>query len=161
MAGLKTNDNQQFALVATNDARPVPLTSGEGIEPLADPDGRLYVLIAGTVPPAPGSITYYDNAGAFAQQSLAVVSAAPAALIRVYGFKAGPGTEYVQLYDLAAGPPGAAIPFAQFPVEQDAAFSLDFANGRQLTTGLVVALSTTSTLYTAAPATMWLNAELS
>ncbi len=158
MAGLKTQDNTQFALVATNGARPVPLTPGEGIEPLADSEGRLIVNVA-SIGPAPGAVIYYDNGGAFAAQSVANVAAVSRTLIRVYGFKTAAGVEYLQLYNTAGGVP-VGTPFAQFPVPQDGAFSLDYGNGRLLSAGLVVALSTTATVYTAAAASMWLNAEL-
>lgn len=158
MAGRKTQDNTQFALVATNGARPMPLTPGEGIEPLADSQGRLYVLVAnGPVPPGE-TIDYYDNGGAFAPQITAVVRATPGSLVRVYGFKTAAGVEYVQLYNLAAGPPS-GVPFAQFPVGQNGTFSLDFATPRPLSVGLVVALSTSPTSFVAAAASMWVNAE--
>jgi hypothetical protein len=160
MAGTKSNDNTQWARVSSDGTRAVPLPDGDGIEPLATPDGVVWVRTAGSPIDPSVPLTRYDNGAAFAAQGTAVVSAVPATLIRVFGFKTGPNIEYVQLYDLAGGPP-AGVPFAQFAVAQNADFSLDFGiTGRPLATGLVVALSTAATAFAAAAATMWLNAEL-
>lgn len=164
MAGNKTNDNTQWGLASSDGTRAtagaVAAADGDGIEPTVDLDGRIWARDAAS-PIVPGSpLIRYDNGGAFAPQATAVVAAAPATLLRVYGFKTGANVEYVQLYDLAAGPP-AGVPFAQFAVPQDGNFSLDFgATGRPLVNGLVVALSTSAIGFAGAVATMWVNAEL-
>ncbi len=161
MSGLKTQDNQQFALVSTTGARAVPLTTGQGIEPLADGHGRLFTIVSGMGPIPPGTpLIRYDNGGAFAGQTTANIAVVPRTLIRVFGFKTGANVEYVQLYDTAGGVP-VGVPFAQFPCPQNGAFSLDFGfSGRPLANGLVVSLSTSATAFAAAGATMWINAEL-
>lgn len=164
MSGTKTGDNQQWGLVSPDGTRAGAgfgaLPAGDGGEPLIDTESRIWTRDAGS-PIDPGTpLIRYDNGGAFAGQTTAVISAAPATLIRVFGFKTGGGVEYLQLYDLAAGPP-AGVPFAQLPVAQDGSFSLDFGiTGRPLVTGLVAALSTSAVAFVAAGATMWINAEL-
>ena len=164
MSGTKTTDNSQWGLATSDGTRATglkpPAVDGHGIEPVVDLDGRVWTRDGlSPIDPALGVIRY-DNAGAFAGQGIALVAVLPLTLLRIFGFKTGANVEYIQLYDLAAGPP-AGVPFAQFAVPQDGDFSLDFGvTGRPLTTGLVVALSTSAVAFVAAGATMWLNAEL-
>lgn len=165
MSGQKTGDNDQWGLVSTDGtaagAGVAVLPAGYGGPPLIDPDRKVWTREGGGDLPAFGDVIRYENGGAFAPQSFAVVSAAPARVLRFYGFHTLPGVLYLQAYNLAAGPPGIGdIPFAQFPVPQNAPYCLDYGQfPKRVLVGLVLALSTTSGVYTAAAAVGWFNAE--
>ena len=62
MAGTKDLTNTQFARVSNDGSRPFPQAPGTGIEPLADPDGKLWVnatIIPS--PPPPPTITHFNT----------------------------------------------------------------------------------------------------
>lgn len=160
MTGIKTGDNGQWGLASELgtrlDAGLASVPNGDGIPPLVDNDGRLWTRDAGSPVPSFGDVQFYDPAALAAAH---VVSAFPATVLRIYGFKTGAGTEYVQLLNLAAAPGGGETPVASIPITQNGTFSLGFPYGRILGVGIVVALSSTPAVFAAGTASLWANAE--
>lgn len=125
--------------------------------PLLDNQGRLIV-----VPYAGGSIlsgapTFVDSA---AVVLFHVVSAAAAKLYQAWGAHNVVGLLWLQVFDLAAGPPGGAVVPAMSPIPVDGPglWSLSFPDGISFSTGIVIAYSTTQSTYTAPATGGWISA---
>ena len=125
--------------------------------PLLDNQGRLV-----TVPYAGGSIlsgapTFVDSA---AVALFHVVSAAPAKLYQAWGAHDSGGLLWLQVFNLAAGPPGGAVvpAMAPIPVDSPGLWSLSFPEGISFATGIVIAYSTTQSTYTAPAIGGWISA---
>lgn len=149
MAGLKTADNQQWGLVSA-DGTSAPLTAGEGGEPLIDLQRRVFVIPVLDPPPFPLFPTRWQQpnaGGAETRQLLAVAGV----LEQVSGFVAAAAGDvrYVQLFDLAAGPPGAAVPFHQIPTVGLSTYSYAPGRGWEVSNGILIAVSTTPDAFTA------------
>jgi hypothetical protein len=125
--------------------------------PLLDNQGRLVV-----VPYAGGSIlsgapTFVDSA---AVALFHVVSAAAAKLYQAWGAHDSGGLLWLQVFNLAAGPPGGAVvpAMAPIPVDSPGLWSLSFPEGISFATGIVIAYSTTQSTYTAPVTGGWISA---
>jgi hypothetical protein len=164
MSGKKTTDNTNFALVSPDgtragaDALLGALPPGDGTEPLADLEGRLWVRVVGGIAP-PGFPTKVQ-ASAAALTNSEQVQLGACKLSTLSGFNnSGATTYYAQIYDLGAAPGGGDVPVQSIPVVAMAEFSWspdlwEFVNG------IWFALSTTPLTYTAAAVQAFWNAEL-
>lgn len=154
----KTLDNTQFGRVS-NAAGDSPIGAGaanDGLAPLLDSHGRLI-----TVPYSGGGIastppTLVDSAAVVTWQ---LISATAKILKQAWGSQNSGGLLWVQMFNLAAGPPGAATPvIAPIPVDSPGAWSLSFPEGLSFTTGIVIGYSTTHTTYTLPTIGGWVSA---
>lgn len=124
--------------------------------PLLDSHGRLI-----TVPYVNGQIlstalTRVDSAAVTLWQ---LVSAAPCKLFQAFGAQASGALLWLHLFNLAAGPPGAAVPYmSALPVQTNGMWSHSFPEGLSFPTGLVIAYSTVLTGYTAPGTGGWISA---
>lgn len=124
--------------------------------PLVDAHGRQI-----TVPYVGGSIlsgapTVVDSA---AVVLWLLVSAVPCKLYQAFGSQASGALLWLHLFDLVAGPPGAAVPrAAALPVQNNGMWSHGFPEGLPFATGLVIAYSTILTGYTAPAVGGWISA---
>jgi len=124
--------------------------------PLLDAHGR-----AITVPYVGGSIlsgaqTRVDSAAVTLWQ---LISAAPCKLYQAFGAQASGALLWLHLFDLVAGPPGAAVPYmSALPVQTAGMWSHSFPEGLSCPTGLVIAYSTVLTGYTAPAIGGWISA---
>jgi hypothetical protein len=124
--------------------------------PLLDAHGRLI-----TVPYVNGQIlssalTRVDSAAVVLWQ---LVSAASCKLFQAFGSQASGALLWLHLFNLAAGPPGAAVPYmSALPVQNNGMWSHSFPEGLSFSTGLVIAYSTVLTGYTAPGTGGWISA---
>lgn len=125
--------------------------------PQLDAQGRLVV-----VPYAGGSIlsgapTFVDSAGVVLWK---LVSAAAAKLYQAWGAHDEGVLLWLQVFNLAAGPPGGAVVplMAPIPVDSPGYWSLSFPDGISAGTGIVIAYSTTQSTYTAPSTGGWISA---
>jgi hypothetical protein len=158
VAGRKTIENAQFARVASLGGQRVDaagalvtLAPNDGIEPLADNEGRLIVSTAG-VPPAPGFTTRFQGN---AYGVIQVPVTASATVIQVVdGFQTNALTRYVQLHDIAGAIPALNVPIVSVAVPGGSEFSIA-APYEFLANGLAIGLSTTPGTFTAAAADLY------
>jgi len=88
-----------------------------------------------------------------------LISAAPCKLYQAFGAQASGSALWIHLFDLAAGPPGAAVPYmAPLPVPNNGMWSHAFAEGLAFSAGCVIAYSTVITGYTAPAVGGWISA---
>jgi hypothetical protein len=153
MAGPKTlEDGTQATLASPNGTRAgggkATATPGWGVELLVDLEGRIYTADGAAPFPTFPTRWQVPNAGGAETR---VLLAAPGILEQVAGFVlAAPGTTvFMQLFDLAAGPPGAAVPFFQAPCVGTSTYSYAPGRGWQVVNGILIAVSTTADAYTA------------
>jgi hypothetical protein len=164
MTGTKNFDNTNFALASPDGTRAGangllgPLPPGDGTEPLADLEGRLWVRVVGGIAP-PGFPTKVQ-ASAAALTNGEQIQLGPCKLSTLSGFNNDAATAYyAQIYDLAAAPGVGDVPVQVLPVAALAEFSWspdlwEFVNG------MWFALSTTPLSFTAAAAEGFWNAEV-
>ena len=162
MSGLKTRDNTQFGLVSADSTRAgggaASLAPSEGVEPLCDTEGRLWVRMVGGIVP-PGFPTKVQ-ASAAALTNSEQIHAGPCKLSTLSGFNnSGATTYYAQIYDLAAAPGGGNVPVQSLPVVAMAEFSWS-PDLWEFTNGIWFGLSTTPLSYTAGAAQGFWNSEL-
>lgn len=155
---LKNNDNTQFARVANVDgSSPLPAAApGDALAPLCDDQGHLVVApyVGGSV--LSGAPTLVDSA---AVSLWYAVSAAAAKLYQAWGAQDSGGLLWVQAFNLAAGPPGVAVPvISPIPVDSPGFWSFSFPEGISFSTGIVIAYSTTQSTYTAPVTGGWISA---
>jgi len=124
--------------------------------PLLDSHGR-----AITVPYVGGSIL--SGAPTFADSQAVVLwyllSPAACKLYQAWGAQASGAQLWLQLFNLAAGPPGGAVVprAAPIPVPNNGMWSFNFPEGLSFVTGLVIAYSTTQSTYTAPVTGGWIS----
>jgi hypothetical protein len=124
--------------------------------PLIDNQSRLIVVPyqGGTL--LSGPPTLVDSA---AVALFLDVSAVAAKVYQAWGAQDSGGLLWVQVFDLAAGPPGVAVPvIAPIPVDSPGYWSFSFPEGIAFSTGIVIAYSTTQTTYTAPVTGGWISA---
>lgn len=124
--------------------------------PLVDSHGRTIVVpyVGGSI--LSGAQTRVDSGAVVLWQ---LVSAAACKLYQAFGSQSSGGLLWALLFDLAAGPPGAATPYVSgLPVQNNGMWSLSFPEGLSFATGLVIAYSTVLTGYTAPAAGGWITA---
>lgn len=144
MAGLKNDDNKQFALVSEDGTRPVPQAAGTGIEPLADQHGKLWTLGAPAPFPFPGFPTRNQLYATSLVNNAELFTPGPGILEQVNGFVDGTeGTPvYVQLWDIAAWPPGEGdSPFEIPPIDGLNTYAYGPASGWRFENGLFISFS--------------------
>lgn len=158
----KTQDNTQFARVGELDGTAPAGFNGapnDGLAPLCDRHGHLYVVQAVPGGAALVAASYYDSA---ALETSAVILAAAGALVVIYGFNNTAGVLYFQTFDQAGALAGAEIPVGvNLPVQAGGMFSVTLGPyGRDFANGIVFGFSTTPAVYTAAAAGAgWVNAQ--
>lgn len=124
--------------------------------PLLDAHGRLITVpyIGGQI--LSGALTRVDSAAVTLWQ---LVSAAPCKLFQAFGAQASGALLWLHLFNLIAGPPGAAVPYmSALPVQTNGMWSHSFPEGLSFPTGLVIAYSTVHTGYTAPATGGWISA---
>jgi hypothetical protein len=156
---IKNNDNTQIGRVSTAAGNsPIAVAPpNDGLAPLLDNNGRLI-----TVPFVGGSIisaapTFVDSQAVVLWR---LISAASCKLFQGWGAQNSGGLLWLQLFNLAAGPPGGAVVprAAPIPVPNQGVWSLTFADGGlSFSTGLVIAYSTTQSTYTAPIIGGWIS----
>jgi hypothetical protein len=164
MSGIKTADNTQFALVSPDgtragaDAALGPLAPGDGTEPLADLEGRLWVRVVGGI--APPGFPAKVQASSAALTNSEQIHLGACKLSTLSGFNNdGATTFYAQIYDLAAAPGGGDAPIQVLPVVAMAEFSWS-PDLWEFAAGIWFGLSTTPLSYTAAAVQGFWSAEL-
>jgi hypothetical protein len=155
---VKLLDNTQFGRVSTvAGASPIAVAPpNDGLAPLLDGSGRLIVVpfIGGSLLTVP---TFIDSQAVVLWQ---LISAVACNLTQAWGAQASGGLLWLQLFNLAAGPPGGAVVprAAPIPVPNNGMWSLVFGDGGlSFTTGLVIAYSTTQATYTAPAIGGWIS----
>lgn len=145
-----TPNNSDFARVAENDGS-VPAgvirSAGNQVKPLADGYGRLFV---NAIPyPNPLPVEHQVTAGTSAAFASLLISATPAQLVVVSGYNADPANDlYVQLFNLAALPPGVANPLVIIPVPSGQPFS--YSIPVSFSVGICIGISSTPFTFTSA-----------
>lgn len=156
---IKLADNTQFGRVSTAAGNsPIAIAPpNDGLAPLLDDNGRLI-----TVPFVGGMIV--STAPTFVDSQVVVlwqlISAVACNLTQAWGAQASGGLLWLQLFNLAAGPPGGAVVprAAPIPVPNNGMWSLVFGDGGlSFSTGLVIAYSTTQSTYTAPAIGGWIS----
>ena len=161
MAGRKTGDNVQFAIVSADGTRAtagaLPLADGDGIEPIADENGQLWVRVSQSITP-PGYPTR-EQASAAALTDAEVVHNGAAVLSVINGLNNdGAVLHYAQVYDLAAAPGPGDVPIQVIPVAPMAEWSWS-PDLWEFTNGIVVAMSTVPMSFASAGAVMFWQAN--
>jgi hypothetical protein len=88
-----------------------------------------------------------------------LISAVPCKLYQAFGAQASGSQLWIHLFDLAAGPPGGAVPYmSALPVPNNGMWSHAFGEGLAFTAGCVIAYSTVITGYTAPVTGGWISA---
>ena len=117
MAVSKTATNNQFARTSLTGLRTVPLPGGpdQGIEPLADEHGRLWVNVFGFPPPSPYLVS---NQISIVDQSVFNVGIGPLQLNNLVGFFiTSPTTPlWLHFYDSVAITAPGDIPVIVLPI---------------------------------------------
>lgn len=124
--------------------------------PLIDNQGRLVVVPFSGGAILSGTPTLVDSAAVVTTQ---VISAAAAILKQAWGSQDSGGLLWLQMFNLAAGPPGAAVPMiAPIPIDSPGAWSISFPEGLSFSTGILIGYSTTQSTYTAPVTGGWVSA---
>jgi hypothetical protein len=150
MSGRKTNDNSQFAIVSADGTRAtagaLPGANGDGLEPIADEQGRLWVRLASNIAPPGFPNRVQDSAAALINSEQ--VYAGPCVLSVISGFN-NDGTllRYAQVYDLAGAPGAGDVPVQSIPVAPMAEWSWS-PDLWEFTDGIWFALSSTALSFT-------------
>lgn len=159
MAVLKNDDNTQFGRVNNADGTsPIgTATVNDGLAPLLDQHGRLVVtqFIGGGVLSTP--VTPVDSAGVVLWQ---LISAASGKLFQAWGSQNSGAALWVQLFNVAAGPPAGAPYVAPVPCVSGGMWSMNFPEGLAFGTGLVIAYSTAHAAYAAPAVGGWITGHI-
>lgn len=157
MADPKTAQYTQFARVGNPDgSSPIAAASpNQALAPLVDEDGRLIVVPFTGAPIPTGDLIRADSGGA----ALTLQAKASAGrLYQAWGTQIATAILWLQLFDLAAGPPAGSPFVAPIPILQNGIWSFAIPNGLALNIGILLALSTTAYTYTAPAAGGWFTA---
>lgn len=155
----KNDDNTQFARVANADGSS-PIAAGaanDGLAPLVDSAGRLITVQYSGGGILSGDPTFVDSQMVTVSQ---LISATPCKLYQAWGAQASGVMLWLQLFNLAASPPGGAVvPHSTpLPVQNNGMWSQSFESGLTFSTGLVIAYSTAQGLYVAPAVGGWISA---
>lgn len=125
--------------------------------PLLDSHGRRIVVPYVNGKLLSGAQTFVDSAGVV---FWTLISATGCRLYQAFGSHNEGSLLWLQIFNLAAGPPGGAVvPFcAPLPVPDLGMWSHVFPEGLILSTGVVIAYSTTQATYTAPTTGGWISA---
>lgn len=142
----KNNDNTQFSRVSNADGTS-PLGAApinDALAPLVDSHGRLIVtpFVGGGLISAPP--TRVDSAAVVQWQ---LISAAACKLFQAWGSQVSGALLWVQLFNIAAGPPAGAPYVAPIPCNNQGMWSVNFPDGLNFPTGLVIGYSTAHPAY--------------
>lgn len=144
----KTDDFTQLARVSNPDGTTplVPAAAvNDGLAPLCDDQGRLItVLYTGSIISGPLSLADIGAAGIGLQ-----AKATAGKLYQCWGNQTTAATLWALLYDIAAGPPAGVPMVAGVPIPSNGAFSFNFPEGLDFSTGIFIALSTGPNAYAA------------
>ncbi len=157
----KTQDNTQFARVGELDGTaPAGFNGGpnDGLAPLCDRHGHLYVVQAVPGGAALAAASYYDSG---VLEGTGIILAAAGALVVVYGFNNTGAVAYFQTFDQAGALAGGEVPVGvNLPVQPGGMFSVTLGPyGRDYANGIVFGFSSTPATYTAVAAAGWVNAQ--
>jgi len=160
----KDQTNNQFARTSTsigNRSVPNPDGPDQGIEPLADDNGRLVVRLADsggfiTIPGSLGESLHYVQSGYVENGSIGLV---PSILALIYGFNNNTSLRFIQLFNGAPAP--GDTPLISIPVPgNNGTFSLEPFARMTFSTLIWFASSTTGNIYTASGTNdFWINAD--
>lgn len=153
---VKTPANTQFGRVSNADgSSPLgAVAADDGLAPLVDSHGRVIVtpLVGGEI--LTSGPTLVDSAGVTGWK---LMSAAACKLYQAWGSQISGVTLWVQLFNIAAGPPAGAPYVAPVVCNDQGIWSLNFPEGLSFSTGLVIAYSTAHTPYAAPAVGGWVS----
>jgi len=151
---IKNQSNTQFARTSVSGTRSKPASGDdEGIEPLADLSGRLWVNVVGFIPPTPDPFpNSYNYASAIAAPAVGVIAHAGNSRLDILsGYIRGtPGTPFwLHIFNRAILPvTTVTVPDVILPI-QDAQLEFSKAQPKVMSLGIVIAPSSTEQIYTA------------
>lgn len=137
----KNNDNTQFSRVSNaNGTSPLGASPiNDALAPLVDSHGRLIITpyVGGGL--VSGALTRVDSAAIVQWQ---LVSAAACKLFQAFGSQVTGALLWVHFFNIAAGPPAGAPFVAPIPCNDQGVWSVNFPDGLDFSTGLVIGYST-------------------